>query len=189
MSGYIGVSSKARNISDMYIGVNGVARKVKKAYIGVNGVAKKFYDADDESGGGSTTPTTYTLTYSTSNNVARVYNGSTLIASGSSVAAGTSLTASYGTTSTASLGLEDEVSSQGVYTYTLSYKKTSSSSNSWIELATSTTTTVAFEMPACDCTIRIVRTGAAICTSFSAICDTICDSCSLNVCTLTSVTS
>lgn len=42
---YIGVSSQAKNISDMYIGVNGQAKKVKKGYIGVGGLAKLFYES------------------------------------------------------------------------------------------------------------------------------------------------
>ena len=40
---YVGISNKARRITDMYVGVNNVARKVKKAYVGVSGVARLFF--------------------------------------------------------------------------------------------------------------------------------------------------
>ena len=43
---YVGVSSKARKVSDIYVGVNGIARRVTKGYVGVNGVAQPFYLAD-----------------------------------------------------------------------------------------------------------------------------------------------
>lgn len=40
---YVGVSDKARNISNIYIGVNGKARKVIKGYVGVEGKARQFW--------------------------------------------------------------------------------------------------------------------------------------------------
>lgn len=42
---YVGVSSKARKVTDIYIGVSNKARKVTKAYIGVGGVARLCYSA------------------------------------------------------------------------------------------------------------------------------------------------
>jgi hypothetical protein len=44
---YIGVSSKARKVSNAYIGVSGTARKIKNAYIGVNGTARLFYSKEN----------------------------------------------------------------------------------------------------------------------------------------------
>lgn len=46
---YVGVSGKARKISNIYVGVNGTARKVVKGYVGVNGVARKFFEAAPDS--------------------------------------------------------------------------------------------------------------------------------------------
>ena len=40
---YIGVSSKARNVTKGYIGISSKARKVVKGYIGVDGKARLFY--------------------------------------------------------------------------------------------------------------------------------------------------
>lgn len=45
---YVGVSSKARKVTDIYIGVSNKARRVTKAYIGVGGVARLFYSAYSE---------------------------------------------------------------------------------------------------------------------------------------------
>ena len=42
---YIGVSNKARKVTDIYFGVSNKARRVTKAYIGVGGVARLFYSA------------------------------------------------------------------------------------------------------------------------------------------------
>lgn len=42
---YIGVSNKARKVTDVYIGISNKARKVTKAYIGVGGVARLCYSA------------------------------------------------------------------------------------------------------------------------------------------------
>lgn len=49
---YIGVSDKARNITNIYIGISDKARKVKRAYIGVNGVARLFFESDWWTAGG-----------------------------------------------------------------------------------------------------------------------------------------
>ena len=45
MTGYIGISNRARKIRSIYLGVGNKARKVKKGYIGVNGVARQFYSS------------------------------------------------------------------------------------------------------------------------------------------------
>lgn len=42
---YVGVSNKARKVTDIYIGVSNKARRVTKAYIGIGGVARLFYSA------------------------------------------------------------------------------------------------------------------------------------------------
>ena len=42
---YIGVSNKARKVTDIYFGVSNKARRVTKAYVGVGGVARLFYSA------------------------------------------------------------------------------------------------------------------------------------------------
>lgn len=41
----IGVSGKAKKVSDIFVGVNGIARKISEAWIGVNGAARKIYPA------------------------------------------------------------------------------------------------------------------------------------------------
>lgn len=171
MSGYIGVSSKARNITDMYVGIGGVARKVTKAYIGVNGVARLFYEADDSG------TTGYKLTYGSNVSSVKDLNG-TVIVSGSTVAAGTSLKAIYGTTSTSSLATtsleEEEISPQASYTYTL--YGTNQSTNKKFSLATGSSATLSFTMPAYNCTLSIVRSTSSV------VCEVICDSCLSNVC-------
>lgn len=183
MSGYIGVDNRARNITDMYIGVNGIARRVKKAYIGINGIPKQFYEANNESG------EKYILTYSISDNVTNVMRTfssglSTTVTSGSAVEAGASLTATYGTSSFAELSLENEILPQSdTYTYALSYKEVGTSG--WISLATSSSPTIAFEMPACDCGIRIIRSTTNPC-SLDSICD-FCDTCISNLCSPVSI--
>lgn len=40
---YVGVNSKAREVTDMYVGVNSKARKVTAIYVGVNGKAREVY--------------------------------------------------------------------------------------------------------------------------------------------------
>lgn len=40
---YVGVNSKARQVTDMYVGVNGKARKVTAIYVGVNGKAREVF--------------------------------------------------------------------------------------------------------------------------------------------------
>lgn len=49
---YIGVSSKARQVSDIYIGVSGKARKVTKVYAGVSGKARLVFSVDFWTAGG-----------------------------------------------------------------------------------------------------------------------------------------
>ena len=49
---YIGVSSKARQVSDIYIGVSSKARKVTKVYAGVSGKARLVFSADFWTAGG-----------------------------------------------------------------------------------------------------------------------------------------
>ena len=52
MSGYIGIKSIARKITNMYVGVNGIARSVQKAYIGdASGKAQLWYTRGPQLGG------------------------------------------------------------------------------------------------------------------------------------------
>lgn len=49
---YVGVSSKARQVSGIYVGVSGKARKVTKVYVGVSGKARLVFSADFWTAGG-----------------------------------------------------------------------------------------------------------------------------------------